>query len=193
MVVLGAVVLLASCGVTKPGDLDPSCIRGSCVFVSGAPRPLDGRDMAFTAITSNESASDSISLLSVKLVDAVGMELVDTVTVSPNNQIGIGLPIPPEPGDFDSTGVPESEADQVANWAKRTSLADSVIPPGNALQLVLVIRVTSPDQCVYAKGFTVTYKQGNRSHSVDSNHGFIAHTSDDPCDATTEYLLSHPF
>jgi len=35
--------------------------------------------------------------------------------------------------------------------------------------VVLVLRPTLAGQCVYAKGYRLTYTQGNRKHSVNGN------------------------
>jgi len=153
-VLVAAVALVVSCGVFT-----------SCAFeggsTSGGPRPVDGRDVAFTCPVPNYSMTEPMTLISAQLIGAVGLELVEVSTVSFDYQIGIGQPIPPKPTDCDDGNI----GDCVANWAKRVPLAESVVPPDDALQMVLVVRPTSDEPCVHARGVATTYKQGWWKHT----------------------------
>ena len=184
-VLLAALPLMASCStLAPPGDLEPGCTEGICVIVEG-PRPPDGRDMAIGDPQPNRSMTEAATLISVQLIDAVGLELVEAFTASMDHQIT--GPVPPMPGD---PGYDES----MANWAMRAPLAGSVVPPDDVLMVVLVLRPTLAGQCVYTKGYRLTYTQANRQHSADKNIAVVMYPGDDGsvCEDIVTYLQQHP-
>jgi len=129
--------------------------------------------------------TDAATLISVELIDAVGLELVEASTVSTHHQIS--GPVPPKPGD-------PGDDDSMANWAMRVPLAGSVVPPDDVLMVVLVLRPTLVGQCVYTTGYKLTYTQANRQHSSDSNVAVVVYPGDDGsvCGDVFTYLEEHP-
>ena len=129
--------------------------------------------------------TEAATLISVELIDAVGLELVEALTASMDHQIT--GPVPPKPGD-------PGDDDSMANWEMRTPLAGSVVPPDDVLMVVLVLRPTLAGQCVYAKGYRLTYTQANRQHSDDSNVAVVLSPGDDisVCDDVVAYLEKRP-
>jgi len=92
------------------------------------------------------------------------------------HQIGNGAPVPPKPTDaWCAIGTDE---DCMVKWAKRVPLADSVVPPDDALMVVLVVRPTSDESCLYARGASVTYKQGWLKHTNQGCSAMIVHAGD---------------
>lgn len=193
VIVALATTPMVACSAYSEGDVQPGCTDGSCVIVTGMPVPSDGRDISFGNIATNESSSEPATLISVTLIEPVGIKLVDSFTVPPDHQIGIGLPIPPVPAD-NTPDIAGTAFDIIANWAMRAPLAGSVIVPGDALQLVLILRPTSQDTCRTAKGFNLTYMQGGHRCSVDANMAMYLFDGHDAsiCNDSEKYLQDHP-
>jgi len=147
--------------------------------------------MTYVAVAQNISLTEPITLVSAELIDAVGLELVDSFTVDIYHQLPPGLPSPLEPRDVEGLG---SETDYIANWASRIPLEGSVIPPDDDLQMVMIVRFTTTDPCAYTKGFKLKYQQAGRQYSVRSNWALVVYSGDDRsvCDAAREYLSDNP-
>ena len=143
------------------------------------PRPVDGRDIALGCPAFNHSTTQPLTLVAAELIDPFGLELVEAFTVPIDSQLAMGAPVPPVPADCDD-GV---GGDCVANWAKRAPLVGSVVPPDDVLEILLVLRLTSDEPCVYTKGVKVTYKQGWRKHAEEGScMALVVFTGDDADD-----------
>ena len=161
-------------------------------MVVTVPKPTEDRYVAFSmSMLRNGSSKHQITLVSAELIDAEGLELMDTFTVEPERQIAVGQGIPPQLGDTDEEQV---DREQIANWAARTPLTESVMEPEDFAQLVLVIRVTTPDPCNGAKGFKLKYLENGRSHAVVSNLAMVVYSdlSTDQCEDLSDYYLANP-
>jgi hypothetical protein len=165
-------------------------------MVVSMPRPPDGRDVAFSAsVLVNDSETEPAAPVAAELIEASGLTLVGAFTVDMDRQIAVGQEIPPDVGDWGETEADIANAEEsIRNWADRLPLDESVVGPGGALQLVLVLRPTEPDDCVSAKGFKLRYKEFGRTYSVDSNLAMIVYKGEDPdvCEEVDEYIRAHP-
>jgi len=178
--VVAKVLVTAMALVVACGGLTSCTVYESSVTV-GMPRPQDGRDIAFGCMYPNYSQTKPLTLVSVKLIDPVGLELVEASTVSMDAQVGSIGAVPPIPTD--GWCEPGSDYDCMANWASRVPLAESVVPPDDVLMIVLVLRPTSDEPCLHASGAMVTYKQGWRQSTEPGCTKMVVRSGDfDSCD-----------
>ena len=177
---------LVACGGS--GSLDPGGLDGG--YVSASVRSPDGRPSVFATAVANRSQTESARLVSVELINANGLELVEAYTFDMDHQIPMGGRIPPLEGDSE----PPPGVDFLANWETRVPLAESVIAPDEYRWMVLAVRALSEDDCVYAEGFKLTYRQHGRTYRVVSDGAPMIYyldpeTGDDQCDAIADQIF----
>lgn len=122
----------------------------------------------------NESTTDSIRILSVNLDGGKGIELVAAFSVTRDSQVA-GY-VPPRPGEY---GSPENDADVRARWEKRVPISDTIVEPGDMLSLLLVLRRTGHDICLYTTGYTIKYEQYGRKYSQHATSSIVFYDGDD--------------
>ena len=131
-------------------------------------------------------------MLSVELIDSHGLEVVDAFTFSPEAQLPVGARVPPRASDYEDE--PKHGREVLANWETRVPLDQSVFGPQEVRLLVVVVRATSTEDCLYAKGLRVNYRQNGRDFSAASNAATIL--SLDPisgqCDEVQDDIAAHP-
>jgi len=182
---------LVSCGTDIPsGTLDPGGI--GTVVITGMVRPADGRDIAFGTTMSNSSDSQTITFSSVALIGARSVELVDAVTMSIDAQVSVGTFVPPKSTD-------DGLDTDVANWALRQPLTETTLGPGEYRQLMLVVRLTSSDDCLSVQGFRIHYREFGHDLTIDANMAMVFYdmpadinTAGAECQAIDDYLQANP-
>ncbi|MCL2317022.1 MAG: hypothetical protein FWC46_08070 [Actinomycetia bacterium] len=192
--VVVALPWLSSCASGQYGTLDPGGLDGG--YVAQMPRSPDGRPNGFGVILTNGSQTGSAALVSVSLIGAHGLEIVDADTLSRDHAITGGGWIPPLPQDDENDAAPQGWPDMPANWETRVALNQSVVEPGQERQLIIVVQATSQDDCLYAEGFTLRYREFGRLFSVDSDgapmiYYYHPETDLNQCDAIVKQILAN--
>jgi len=187
LVSLAALPLLVACTVPA-GTFN----AGTSALVNGILRAQDGRGTANGIMTTNDSTSSPLTLQSVELIDSHGLEVVDAFTFSPEAQLPVGARVPPRAADYEDD--PEHGREVLANWENRVPVNQSVFAPREARLLVVVVRATSPEDCLYAKGLRVNYRQYGRDLYVESNAAVILSYDpvNDQCGAVSDEIFAHP-
>jgi len=185
---------LSSCSGSPDGTLDPGGLDGGCI--TQMPRSADGRPNGYAPLITNKSDSASVYLVSVSLIEAHGVELLDAYTLAQTEEIADGTWIPPLAKDVGDAVPSPGQPDFPSNWTKRVPLADSVVAPGEIRELILVIQATSKDDCLYAEGFTLRYRQYGRLFSVDSDQAPMIYDYDssseiNQCGAVSDRILAN--
>ena len=162
-----AMTLIVSCGVLTSCGVEEGVSHVSVLRVT------DGRYSAFGCLADNYSKTKPMTLISVKLIDPVGLELVEASTIT----TGIGATtVPPIPSDCDG----ETGFDCMGYWETRVPLAGAVIPPDDYRHILLVVRPTSNEPCLHARGAVLTYTYGLINRTDDEVcMGMVIRPSDD--------------
>jgi len=181
----------AACTPEPDGTLNPGGVGG--VVVTAMPRSTDGRDIVFGTTLANSSDSQSITFeaAAVDLIGAQGVEYVDAFTVGMNSQVAVGTPVPPQ---FSDGSDPVFAQTQVDNWASRVPLDHSTLAPQAYLQLLVQVRVTTSDDCAFADGIRIRYREYGKRLLVNANLAtvYFYGASGDQCHDVYDHLLATP-
>ena len=163
------------------------------VLINGITRAQDGRASANGILTSNESATAPLVLVSVELIGSHGLEVVDAFTFDVEAQFPVGARVPPRPADY--ADEPDHGREALANWEARVPLDRSVYAPKEVRMLTVVVRATSDEDCRYAKGLRVDYRQYGRSNLyMESNTAVVLayDATNGSCEAVSDEIFAHP-
>ncbi len=133
------VVLVAatSVGCSAHGPTEGSLAVGGGSEFTLCITPHVGEDRALGATYATNEGSSDITITSVELVDATGVEVGDAFAVlddGSDDGYSVGAPVPPDP---------EDDAYSVPAWERRVDAEGAVIAPGETWQVIQVVKVTS--------------------------------------------------
>ena len=176
---LAVAVLVASVGLRVAGP--PGALNVGGGVIVGLTRPADGRASGFGMFVQNESATDALQLVSIDLIGGHGLALAGAYTFGGGVRFCGGCWVPPLPADSDGE-APADGLDLVANWEARVPLSQTVLAPGEYRDLVLGLQPTSAEDCQYAEGYVVRYRQRGRLFAVYSDGAAIVYYYDPASD-----------
>ncbi len=114
-------------------------------------KALDNQDWLFSMDSLSNDSRSTLTLESAALVDASGMELVESFVSPSIDNIGLGV----------RSGWPPHDLAHNPRWTEKTPLKGSTLEPREQNQRMLLLHLRITRIPAEAKGVDVIYKRGN--------------------------------